>query len=378
MLGGLLKHLKNWFDLKRLRWSFSLAMISVVLFTTVAIGVFVAAYYETLIETYVKRLNPKIQESIQQDLQNADVYSVYPDEIGVLFFAPAVVAILISLYLANRISRPLEQVSNAAKQLAQGDLTVRVALSKHKQQSSDETARLAQHFNAMAEGLARLEEERRITATTIAHELRTPLTILHSRLQALRDGIFIADKAEIEGLLLQTTLLTRLVNDLKTLSLAEAGRLILQRQSLDLVKIIEDVSNSFGERLHQHDKQLHLRLPPNCTLNGDSERLQQVLVNLLENALRHTPAGGSVTIELQTNSNRLWLSVRDTGPGIKAEIRQAVFVRFVNDPQKSGMGLGLAIVKAIVELHGGTVAASNHPAGGAEFQVELPTTADPR
>jgi two-component system, OmpR family, sensor histidine kinase BaeS len=374
--------LKHWFDFKRLRWRLSLAMIGVVLFTTVAIGLIVSAEYELLIKEYVKRLPigivEQIEKEVEKEIENGTFITNYPSELNFLFFAPAVVAIIVSLYLANRISKPLERIVTATTQLAQGDLTVRVALSQHQQQSSDETARLGQHFNAMAEGLARLEEERRITATTIAHELRTPLTILHSRLQALRDGIFVADEAEIEGLLLQTTLLTRLVNDLKILSLAEAGRLTLHKQSFDLIETINQVVQGFAERLQQHNKQLQLQLPPSCFIDGDNERLQQVLVNLLENALRHTPAGGAVLIELQQQDNTVLLLVRDTGPGIKAEIRHMVFARFVNDPQKGGMGLGLAIVKAIVELHGGTVGVNNHRQGGAQFWVRLPSITGPK
>ncbi|MGY1702677.1 sensor histidine kinase [Geodermatophilus sp. SYSU D00766] len=230
----------------------------------------------------------------------------------------------------------------------------------------------------MAAALQRLDTERRATAAAVAHELRTPLTVLQGRLEAVRDGVLPLDADGVAGLVQQTRTLARLVEDLRTLSLADAGRLSLQRRPVDLAALAAGVLDGFRARAAEAGVRLLLDPPPGTLeVTADPERLTQVLGNLLDNALRHTPAGGRVAVALGRRDGDARLTVRDTGTGLAAEDADRVFDRFWRaDPPRSretgGTGQGLAVVRALVEAHGGRVTARGLPAGGAEFDVRLP------
>jgi signal transduction histidine kinase len=234
----------------------------------------------------------------------------------------------------------------------------------------------------MAEALEHLDAERRAGAAVVAHELRTPLTILQSRLEAARDGLLPVDDGELATLLQQTGVLSRLVDDLKTLSMAEAGRLRLVVRPVDLGELADRVAAGFRTAATARGVALVVDAAA-VTASADPDRVTQVLGNLLDNALHHTPAGGTVRVaveraEVGRSGPEAVLTVADSGPGFPADALGRVFDRFSRaDAARSratgGSGLGLAVVRALVELHGGRVEARN--AGGAQVTVVLP--ADP-
>lgn len=288
--------------------------------------------------------------------------------------ASSVLGILLALIFARRLARPIEAVSVAATRLASGDLSARIPAPK----GNDETALLARNFNRMAESLEKLETERKAMIADIAHELRTPLTIMQGRLEAIQDGVASLEMREIDRLHHQTRLLSRLVEDLRTLSLADAGRLTLERRPLDLCAVVQHTVAGFQGQAQDKGIKLQLRLPsPPLEVEADPDRLTQIISNLLHNAVAHTPAGGTITVEVEARGKEVAVRVSDTGPGIPEEALPRVFDRFFRaeasrSRQSGGSGLGLAIVKALVELHGGMVEAKNRSSGGAEFRFLLP------
>lgn len=304
---------------------------------------------------------PSLEARIQQNLLIASLVAT-------------VLGVLAALLFARRVARPIEAISAAASQLAQGRLSVRIPDPR----GQDEVARLARDFNHMAASLERLEAERKAMIADIAHELRTPLTVMQGRLEAIQDGVFPLERAEIDRLHHQTGLLSRLVEDLRTLSLADAGRLNLVLRELDLAEWARRVASGFQAALEARQIRLALNLPAHPVLvRADPDRLAQVIGNLLHNALAHTPVGGEVALEVSADTTHAYLKVHDSGPGIPEEALHRVFDRFYRaEASRSratgGSGLGLSIVKALVELHGGTVTARNHKAGGALFEVRLP------
>lgn len=292
-----------------------------------------------------------------------------------------VLSALFAALIAWRLAQPLSAVSKAARQFAEGDLSARARLlpgqGRYERRWGGEAIRLVDDFNAMAASLERLEAERQATTAAIAHELRTPLAVLQARLAALRDGVFVLDAREVQLLAQQTDLLAQLVEDLRTLSLAEAGKLTLNLHTCDLSALVKDVVESFEPRAAAKGVRLEVRAEA-ATLIGDGARLRQVVANLLDNALRFTPGAGSVEVRLQTDQVGMSLLVRDTGPGLGEGTQARVFERFYRaDADRSGSGLGLAIVRSLVELHGGRVEAMNAPEGGAVFQVSLPHHGSP-
>lgn len=290
---------------------------------------------------------------------------------GVLF--SALLAALIAWYLA----RPLSAVSRAARQVAGGDLSARALLPVGEQRRlryvrNDEAAGLVHDFNVMAASLERLEAERQATTAAIAHELRTPLAVLQARLAALRDGVFALDLHEVHLLAQQTDLLARLVEDLRHLSLADAGRLELDLHECDLTALVRDVVAGFEPQAEGKGIRLEV-CAEEATLVVDAARLRQVVTNLLDNALKFTPKAGCITVTLKVNEAGVALFVRDTGPGLPEGTEARIFRRFYRaDADHAGSGLGLALVRSLVEAHGGRVEATNSPEGGALFRVSLP------
>jgi signal transduction histidine kinase len=286
-------------------------------------------------------------------------------------------ALALSLAVARRILGPVEAITAAARRMAAGDLTGRVAVS-----SSDEIGTLARAFNGMADAVARAESLRRGLVTDVAHELRTPLTNLRCQVEALQDGLQPADATSLRSLHEETLLLARLVGDLEDLALAESGQLPLHLARVaagDLVAAslaaIRPIAAGRGIALRAEVD------PPALELTADRERLAQVLRNLLANALTHTPDGGAITVSARQDGGTAAIVVADTGRGIDPEHLPHVFERFYRaDPSRAratgGAGLGLAIVKYLVEAHGGSVAAESAAGAGARFTITLPASRD--
>jgi two-component system, OmpR family, sensor histidine kinase BaeS len=291
-------------------------------------------------------------------------------------------AVALALWLTRSIAKPIEAVSRAASGLAKGDLTTRVTTD---QSYSSEAQNLAENFNAMAASLQTYEGERKAMIADIAHELRTPLATMQLRIDALSDGLVTFSEDEAKLLQGQVSLLARLIDDLRVLSLADAGRLSLNMQDVELNQFIEITLQQFQPRANAAKVTLEfIPSPQSIVVNADPDRLAQILNNLLDNALRVTPESGSIRVGLGASVTQAQLSVRDTGPGIPEEELATIFERFVQgkyrDVQgshdrwgKKGSGLGLAIVKTLVTLHGGSVVAKNY-GGGATLEVTLPRT----
>lgn len=294
----------------------------------------------------------------------------------VLFFAVLAPLIIgLSLFVSRRLTRPLRTVADAARRLARGDFTVR---TQPRPESWDRTSlALAEDFNFMAASLERLNDERQGMIADIAHELRTPLTAIQLQLEAVQDGIDPLTPAVIDRLSDETRLLSRLIADLRTLSLAEAGQLSLDLVELDLHAFLEGMRSSFEARAQTKGIALRLEGAMGVTVQADAERLRQIVGNLLSNALRHTPPGGEVTLGIKKAGAGATISVEDTGPGLTEEALEHAFNRFYRSDKgrvraEGGSGLGLAIVKALTEMHGGRVGAENQAEGGALFRISLP------
>lgn len=288
----------------------------------------------------------------------------------------AALGIALAWLFAHRVARPLEAVSNATTQLAGGNLKVRIPNPK----GQDETANLARNFNHMAESLEKLETERKAMIADIAHELRTPLTVIQARLEAIQDGVTSLDMSEIDRLHRQTGLLSRLIEDLRTLSLADAGKLSLERRDMDVGQMVASVVESFQAEAQAKKVHLEADAPRPLRVNADPYRLTQVLSNLVTNALKYTPENGSITVKAIQQDKQVTIQIQDTGSGLPTEAIHQLFDRFYRvegsrSRQSGGSGLGLAIVKTLVELHGGKVEAHNRPQGGAEFRISLPLQA---
>ena len=287
-------------------------------------------------------------------------------------------ALLLAFLLSRRLAQPVQAVSQAASEMMMGKLSARVPITPILERAGDETSTLARTFNQMADVLERQEQHRRNMVADIAHELRTPISVMRAKLEALEDGVMPLTLEEVGRLQRQTGLLARLVDDLRLLSLADAGQLGMELRSVDLGTISRNVVSAFEPRASVKHVTVHLKQANEpSTLRADPDRLEQVLTNLLENALQHTPEGGTITVQLSANAESVQWHVLDTGPGLPQDALEIVFNRFYRtDASRSrltgGSGLGLSIVRAIVELHGGTVTASNRITGGAEFVVSLP------
>ena len=284
------------------------------------------------------------------------------------------VALALALLLAYSLMRPVREMTAAAQRLGQGDLGQRVQV-----RGNDELAVLGRTFNQMAGSLQQTQESRRAMTADIAHELRTPLAVQRAHLEALQDGIYPLTADNLEPVVEQNLLLTRLVDDLRTLALADAGQLQLECVLTDLALLVVRVIDRF--RPQAEARQVALRsqyqvdaLPP---ILADPLRLEQILGNLISNALRYTPEGGFIEVQLAGGPAVEQISVRDSGPGIPAQAIEQVFERFyrvdrARSRTEGGSGLGLAIARQLAEAHGGSLQAANHPQGGALFTLTLP------
>jgi len=287
--------------------------------------------------------------------------------------AAGLAAVLLTLVLSRRILRPVEALTAAARQMERGDLSQRVEVH-----SQDEIGELAQAFNAMADGLARLEELRRNMVTDVAHELRTPLSNIRGYLEALQDGVIETKPEVIDSLHEEAMLLNRLVDDLRELTLAEAGQLKLERRPVAPADLVDRALEAARAQAAAKGIALQADLSEDLPLvDIDSQRIGQVLGNLLSNALTHTPSGGKIVIAARAKQLKVEVSVSDTGEGIPPEDLPYVFERFYRaDRSRSratgGTGLGLSIAKQLVEAHGGRISAASQVGQGTTFTFTLP------
>jgi signal transduction histidine kinase len=292
-----------------------------------------------------------------------------------LALALALLAGLLGRRTFRDIAVPLADVMTAADAVAEGDLSVRVEEDK-----PGEFGQLARSFNRMVGELERSDQQRRNLTADVAHELRTPLHIIQGNLEGVLDDVYEPTDEHIQTTLEETQQLSRLVEDLRTLSLAEAGQLPLVWESVDVAELLTDVCTSFSGQAEAAGIALSIEVGKNLpTITGDVGRLDQVLGNLIANAVRHTPAGGSITLEAEAiRGGGARIRVRDTGEGISADDLPYVFDRFWKGDRSrtrasgAGSGLGLAIARQLVNAHGGTICVESELGKGSTFTIELP------
>lgn len=361
--------------LNRLWVQFSLVIAGVVLIAAVAL---VAATYG---------LRP--DEPVDRPPPPAEVTTGEPPNplLGFVRFATQSVLVLITtgtalgigagIWMSRRMTAPLESLTAGAAEIGAGDLTHRV--TPH---GTEEMIELAEAFNHMAADLETAESLRQHLLADVAHELRTPLTVLQGNLRAILDDVYPLEKEEIARLYDQTRHLHRLVNDLHELAQAEAGRLPLTLAPVDLATLAADAVDAFGPIAEEQGVTLAFEAGAGLAfVSGDGARLMQILQNLLANALRYTPAGGSVTVTTGRAGTSIAVAVRDTGEGIDPAHLPFVFDRFyradsTRNRSEGGAGLGLAIVRALTEAHGGTVDVASAGSGkGSTFTVTFPVAA---
>ena len=281
--------------------------------------------------------------------------------------------VILGLIIARHLSNPLNRLARAARELSRGDLSQRVPVS-----GSDEVVEVMSAFNEMAEALQRSETLRQNMIADIAHELRTPLSVIQGNLQAMLDGVYPLTREEIAHVYDETVLLNRLVNDLRALTLAEAGQLHLNLIPTRPEELLSGVAEMFREVAREKDIRLETDIAPHLPdVLADPDRLRQVFANLLNNALRHTPAGGRVTLSAEPAGDAVRFSVSDNGPGLTPEEQAQVFERFWRaDASRSrgggGSGLGLTIARYLVEAHGGEIGVESEPGQGARFWFTIP------
>jgi signal transduction histidine kinase len=286
------------------------------------------------------------------------------------FIVPLV--IIVALVLLGRtfrgIARPVGDLIEAAGRVEAGSYGTRVA-----ERGPREMRSLAHAFNAMATRLEANESQRKQLLADVTHELRTPLTVMQGNVEALLDGVHPADTAHIAPLLEETKVLARLIDDLRTLSLTESGALALHREPVDVASIARDVVRAFSDQARRGAIVLGSSAEGPTAIDADPVRVREVLVNLVTNALRYTPAGGSVAIEVRgTGGGGVEVTVRDTGTGIAPDAVAGIFDRFSRATDSPGAGLGLAIAKGLVEAHGGTIRAESVPGRGTRIVFTLP------
>ena len=306
------------------------------------------------------------------------IISRLADRFGVTGWAAAFPAVLVLLaafmataFIAMRaFGSPLGAVMDAADRVAAGDYTVRVP-----ETGAPPIRALASSFNAMTARLQGADRVRRDLMADVAHELRTPLTVLQGRIEGLLDGVYPRDETQLAQLLEETQVLSRLVEDLRTLALSDAGALPLQKESIDIVDLARDAARSFEGR----GAVIAMQAPGEVVVDLDAVRIREVFTNLIANAIRHTPNDGRITIRVDPGTDherdKVVVIVKDTGAGVPTDVVPRLFDRFYKGADSKGSGLGLAIARGIVTAHGGEISAASAPGEGTTIRFTLPRSA---
>lgn len=305
------------------------------------------------------------------------VFPLIPSIAFVSFFA-GLVTLILGILLMNRIVNPLAEVIAASQAVTDGNLAVRVPVRGR----NDDLRALSDHFNRMAETLERNDKDRRELFADIAHELRTPLTILRGRLEGVLDGVYPATREFIAPALTETYLLERLVEDLRLLTQVEAKQLHIDLKPVNTLELLKRVLDLFEAQAAEQKIILCLHSEPDLPfVLADPQRLEQVIGNLLDNALRYSSEGSQVEINLKKVEKLIEITVSDTGPGLSEDELPLIFNRFWRSDKSrtrltGGAGLGLAIVKQLVEAQGGSISATNRPDRGLQIRLLLVAAPD--
>jgi two-component system OmpR family sensor kinase/two-component system sensor histidine kinase BaeS len=296
----------------------------------------------------------------------------------VLPFGGILLAVMISVNVLaatnlRRVSVPLDDLLAASQRVADGDYAVRVAT-----RGPMEVRSLASAFNSMAERLQAHDRQRRSMLADVTHELRTPLTIIQGNIEGMLDGLYPADEARLRSILEETQILSRLTDDLRTLALAETGSLQLRPEQTDLIGLIRETIDAFHSQAASTGVPVEFSADATeVALSIDPERIRQVVSNLISNAVRYSPLGTPVRVNLSTHEQSeqkgVTVSVADSGPGIDAAELPHIFDRYYKSADSHGMGLGLSIARYIVEAHGGKIRAESTAGSGTTISFTLPS-----
>lgn len=286
-----------------------------------------------------------------------------------------VAGLILGAVISRQLSHPLTRLTDATRTIANGDLTVRVP-----EQYPGEFGTLAVSFNAMAKTLESADELRRNMTADVAHELRTPLSVIRGKLEGVLDGVYPPTEEHLTPILEEAEILTQLVEDLRVIALAEAGQLPVENRAFDITDLLRDAEVNFTPQANDQGITLKVDAPPALSyVYADWRRVSQILGNLMTNALRHTPEGGSIVLSALQRDAFVQITVRDTGTGIAAGDIPYVFERFwrgekSRNRQSGGSGLGLAIVKQLVELQDGIIWVESDQDAGTAITFTLPVT----
>jgi len=292
---------------------------------------------------------------------------------GVRFLAIAALVLLVLVIIRGgrrfqRMAVNLGEFVDAAGRIEAGDYGVQVA-----ERGPRELRTLARAFNAMSTRLATADRNRRAFVADLTHELRTPLAIIRGQAEGIADGVYPGDQAHVTPILDAAASLDSLVDALATMTLADVGSLTLKREAVDVPVLVTSSLAAFQSAADAAGVRLVADLEPDLpAIDADPARIRGVLGNLLSNAIRYTPSGGTVTASARRSGESVVFGVRDTGQGIPDELRPRIFERFVKGPGSPGSGLGLAIAKDVVSAHGGTIEAISDPSKGTEIRFTLP------
>lgn len=290
--------------------------------------------------------------------------------------AGAVIALVLGILLSRTLTRPIRELTRATHAVSEGDLSQQVPV-----RSNDELGELAQAFNKMSSELSRSVNARRQMTADIAHELRTPLSLILGHAEAVHDGVLPPTRENFEIIREEATRLEHLVNDLRILSLADAGELTINSQTLEPHRLLNEVASLYQYQAQRKNITLEQNVDAQVsTIQVDPGRMTQVLTNILDNALRHIPEGGRIILSAKAAGEHVELSVQDSGPGLKKEDLDRIFERFYRTDASrqrdgavpGGSGLGLAIARSIVQAHGGQISAEREEGQGLKVIVRLP------
>ena len=375
-----------------LRTQFAAAMIVAILIAILFGYIALRLFVEEQRRSAIWSLGPVAQRTVQalqhgQHSSAPDITTLYRESMAayqriddeqdhmliVLAAIACCVGVGVGLTFARRFTRPIEEIGMAARRIASGDLAARASSPRP---GAGELSVLFNDFNVMADALERSDRRTREDSAAIAHELRTPLTILRGRLQGYADGVFQPDPDDVRGLTEQVDLLTRIVEDLQMLSVAQSHRLDLQKVPVALDRLAALLLQTLEPMLRDKNIQVQRDLAP-ATAMADHQRLAQVLLALIDNAMRHAGSGSSITVATSSRDGQAVLNVSDRGPGLDDDQIAQMFVPFwrgegSRNRALGGSGLGLAVVKAIVDAHGGTIIVARRHGGGLSFDVCLP------
>jgi signal transduction histidine kinase len=305
---------------------------------------------------------------------------------GIVVLVAGLIALVVGIRIARGVAPPIADLVRAAGRVEAGDLSVRV---EEPPRSPGELRTLARAFNDMTARLEREDATRRRLLADVSHELRTPLAVIQGNLEALIDGVYPADEAHLAPIVEETRVMARLIDDLRTVSLAELGALPLHREATDIPALLEDVAAAHRARATAAGIRINVvrdGIEPIPAADIDPVRIRQVVSNLVDNSLRHLGDGGFVELHVRAGPvepapDTVTIVVVDNGPGIPAELRATAFERFTKSETSRGSGLGLAIARAIVTAHGGRIMISAEQGAdlrlateltGAHIQIDLP------